>query len=271
MKLFGGNRQNGVCLNPADFLLDRSHVLNRNTPFFTVEEYKAIRTNIIFSIPADGCKVIGVTSAEMMEGKSINCLNLAITFAQTGARVLLMDCDLRLPKIARLLGMTATPGISNVLVGLSHLDGAIQKTSYEGLDVIHSGNIPPNPSELLGSLKMRAVMEELKTRYSYILIDTPPVNVVSDAVVLSKYFSGVILVARSGLSEKESVKNAVDQFQFVNASIFGFILNAVPDAGAKRNKRYYRKQGRYGRYDSGEPEAERTPRKESAEEALLPK
>lgn len=269
MNLFWGNKKNRTRLKPSEFIFDRSHVLNRKTPFLTVEEYKAIRTNIIFSIPTDGCKVIGLTSAEMMEGKSINCLNLAITFAQTGARVLLMDCDLRLPKIARLLAMTATPGISNVLVGLSSLEEAIQQTDYVGLDVIHSGNIPPNPSELLGSLKMRAVIEELKNRYSYILIDTPPVNVVSDAVVLSEFFSGVILVARSGVSEKESVKNTVEQFQFVNANILGFILNAVPDARTKRNKSYYRKKGQYGRY--GNTESEGILQKELSEEALLPR
>ena len=214
-----------------------------------MKSIKAIRTNIAFSIPEDGCKVIAITSAETLEGKSINCLNLAITFSETGARVLLIDCDLRLPRIARLLTVVKTPGISNVLVGLSTLDEAIQQTQYHGLDVISSGDIPPNPSELLGSGRMQDVLEELKKRYDYIFIDTTPVNVVSDTLVLSKFLSGVILIVRSGISEKESIKNAVEQLKFVNANILGMIFNAVQEQKSKYHSSYYRKHSRYGEYN----------------------
>jgi succinoglycan biosynthesis transport protein ExoP len=117
------------------------------------------------------------------------------------------------------------------------------------LDVILSGKIPPNPSELLGSKKMQEVLEMLKTRYDYILIDTPPVNVVSDALELSKLLSGVILVVRSGISKKEPVKRAIERLRFVDANILGFILNAVPNTKSGCYESYYS----YAGYDGNPP------------------
>jgi len=246
---------------------ERAQILNSKSSFSLVEDYKAIRANIIFSIPADGCKLIGITSADSMEGKSINCLNQAITFAETGARVLVMDCDLRLPKLGRLLAQTSVPGVSNVLVGLSNLTEAIQKTEYKGLDVLLSGTIPPNPSELLGSAKMKALLEQLKSQYDYILVDTPPINVVSDALVLSEFLTGVVIIVRSGVTEKESVRSAVEQLRFVNATILGFVLNAVPDERSKRYKKYYSKYDRYYRYGKAQKPTEENPNQERVKES----
>ncbi|MBP8641128.1 MAG: CpsD/CapB family tyrosine-protein kinase [Oscillospiraceae bacterium] len=234
----------------ASILHDRSFILNDKTPFSIIEEYKTLRTNIMFSIPSEGCKVVGMTSAQSMDGKSINCLNLAITVAQTGARVLLIDGDLRLPKVARLLDMEAIPGISNVLVGLSTLKEAVKPTPFSGLHVLLSGDIPPNPSELLGSESMGKLLEELKTRYDYIFIDLPPVNIVSDAMAMSKFLSGEIIVVRSGLSDRENVARAIGQLEFVDANVLGIILNGVPVKTGGRLGRYgkYGKYGKYGHY-----------------------
>ena len=230
--------------NAGSILHDREFILNGKTPFPITEEYKTLRTNIMFSIPAEGCKMVGITSAQSMDGKSINCLNLAITVAQTNARVLLVDADLRLPKIARLLDMDAIPGISNVLVGLSSLKESVKASAYPGLDVLLSGDIPPNPSELLGSETMSKLLAELGKSYDYIFFDMPPVNVVSDAVAMSKYLSGVVLVVRAGMSDRENVTKAINQLEFVDATILGIVLNGVqPGTGRKYGK--YRKYRKY--------------------------
>ena len=225
---------------------DRSFIVNEKTAFSITEEYKTLRTNIMFSIPSDGCKIIGVSSSEPMEGKSINCLNLAITFAQTNTRVLLMDCDLRLPKQASLLAMDAIPGISNVLVGMSTIKEAVQKTCYPNLDVILSGDIPPNPSELLGSDNMKKVIDELSRSYDYIFVDLPPINVVSDAAVMSKCLSGVVLVVRAIVSKRDTVIKAINQLELSGTNIIGIVLNGINNKTGFGGK--YGKYGHYGKY-----------------------
>jgi len=216
---------------------DKNFIISDNTAFSIKEEYKTLRTNIMFSIPSEGCKVIGITSAGPMEGKSINCLNLAITFAQTNARVLLIDCDLRLPRQARLAGMDSIPGISNILVGMNNIDESIHKTNFFGLDMILSGDIPPNPSELLGSENMGKIINELSQNYDYIFVDLPPINVVADAVAMSKYLSGIVLVVRAIISQRDSVIKAINQLELVDAKIIGILLNGVKN-----------KTGFYGKY-----------------------
>lgn len=232
---------------------ERTFILSQKTPFSTLEEYKALRTNIIFSLPDEKCKVIGMTSANSREGKSINCLNLAITFAQTNAKVLLLDCDLRLPKQSRLLEIEAVPGISNVLIGMNTLSESIRKTRFECMDVLPSGDIPPNPSELLGCEKMGRVIEELKNSYDYIFVDLPPINVVADAAVMSKYLSGIVLVVRSGSSKKEEEVRAITQLEFVHANLLGILLNfAVGNgSGEKYKGSKYGYQKYYRQYSYG--------------------
>lgn len=231
----------------ASILHDRSFILNDKTPFSIIEGYKTLRTNIMFSIPMEGCKIIGVTSPQPMVGKSITCLNLAITVAQTKARVLLIDGDLRLPKVARLLEAEAIPGLSNVLVGLSSINEAVMITRHSGLHVLFSGDIPPNPSELLGSATMGRLLEELKTGFDYIFVDLPPINVVSDAAAISKFMSGEILVVRAGMSDRENLTRAINQMKFVDANILGVVLNGVQTKPGGRLGRYGR-FGKYGKY-----------------------
>lgn len=219
---------------------DRSFIINENSDFCVIEEYKTLRTNIVLSFPSEGCRMIGITSAQPDEGKSTNCLNLAITFAQMEARVLLIDCDLRIPSQARLIGMKATPGISNVLVGMCTVEEAIRETEYPGVDVLLSGDIPPNPSELLGSEKMEKILADLSQKYDYILIDLPPVNIVADTVILSKYMSGVLLVVRLRISSRDSVAEAIKKLELAKTNIIGVLL-----AGMKNKKLL---TGRYKKY-----------------------
>lgn len=236
---------------------ETSIVLNGNAHFFVKEAYKALRTNIVFSLPFDECKKIAVTSALAGEGKSTNCLNLAISFAQMGAKTLIIDADLRRPNISKLLGQKASPGLSNVLVGLTNAEGVINSTEYPNLDAVFSGDIPPNPTELLISEKMNETIEKLALKYDYIFIDCPPVNVVTDASIISKYVSGVILVVRQGDTTKDDVLEAKKQLDFSGAKLIGTILNDASDINSKYgyNKKHYkyskyRRKNKYsGEYD----------------------
>lgn len=230
----------------TSLLHDRNFIINDNTAFSIKEEYKTLRTNIMFSIPSDECKVIGITSAEPMEGKSINCLNLAITFAQTNARVLLIDCDLRLPRQASLVDMDSIPGISNILVGMNSVTESIHKTRLSGLDVVLSGDIPPNPSELLGSENMGKIIKELSRNYDYIFVDLPPINIVADAAVMSKYLSGMILVVRAIISQRDTVIKAVNQLERVEANVIGIVLNGVKNKISFYGKYKSNKYSKYG-------------------------
>lgn len=234
-----------------DIAEERRHILSFQSDFYTREAYKALRTNVTFSLATEGCKVIAITSSLASEGKSITALNLAISFAEAGERVLLVDCDLRRPNQARLLDLKPRPGLANVLVRLASAEEAIRPGIRKGLDVLPSGDIPPNPSELLGSNRMWELVEELKPRYDYIFIDTPPVNVVADASIVSKYADGVLFVVRQRESEKDPLLTAVGQLEFASAKLLGFVLNGVRTDGSGRYgygkyKKYKKKYKKYG-------------------------
>lgn len=234
--LFGKSDQHAV----QNIKAERQHILSKKTPFNIVEEYKALRTNIQFSTTSDGCKVIGLTSSKSGEGKSITSLNLALTFAETHAKVLVIDSDLRKPKISRLLKAKAIPGLSNVLVNMSTVDEAIQTMKFEDhtVDLLLSGDIPPNPSELLGSNKMKELVKTLSQRYDYIFFDTPSVGIVTDAVILSSLFTGMVFVVRSGQTQQDLVHNALNQLKFSGANVLGFVLNGVNAKGTRRYSAY---------------------------------
>ena len=226
-------------------------ILSDDAPFFVKEAYKALRTNIIFSLPIDECKKIAVTSALAGEGKSTNCLNLAISFAQMGSKTIIVDADLRRPNISKLLDKKASPGLSNVLVGLSSLDEVICKTKFDNLDTIFSGDIPPNPTELLISDRMNEMLDKLSENYDYIFIDCPPINVVTDASIISKYVSGMIMVVRQGETTKDDVLEAKNQLDFAGAKIIGTILNDAGESGAAYKYKNYKYLKKYKKYKKG--------------------
>ena len=241
---------------------EQEHILNNETAFSIREAYNVLRTNLIFSIPKECSKIIGVTSAERAEGKSINILNLAICIAETNARVLLIDCDMRIPKIYRLLDLSASPGIANVIVGLETVDKTIKATRFANLHVLVSGNVQPNPTELLGSERFGNLVHRLSEMYDFILIDTPPVNLVADASIISKHLAGYVFVVHQGLSERDSVVYALQQLKFVNAKILGFLLNGVTYSGS----RYKYKYKKYGGYEYKSKTAEPAPAVSAADE-----
>lgn len=216
----------------------RQFVLNDNTPFQIQEGYKALRTNIIFSLPEAESNKIIVSSSVASEGKSTTCVNIAISFAEINKRVIIIDCDLRRPNISNLLDIPQNPGLSNVLVRMNDLDSAIRKNVRPNLDVLASGAIPPNPSELLASSKMQEIIETLGREYDYVFVDTPPVLAVTDTAILTKYCSGVLLVAQHNRTDRRAVAEAVEQLRLANAKILGGIFNGVDNDTTAYKRRY---------------------------------
>ena len=209
------------------FLNTRRQILNKKSSFAVREAYKSLRTNVRFFLRDKGCKRISITSAVAGEGKSITLLNLAISVAEDGNKVLLIDGDLRRPALGRLLVEPASPGLSNVLAGITTPQEAIRTELYPNLDVLFSGDIPPNPSELLGRDKMGELIEEMSKKYDYILVDTPPVNVVSDASIVANLLDGVLLLVRQGRTRKDAIKRAVSNLELTGIKPLGFVLNGV--------------------------------------------
>ena len=243
---------------------DRKYILTSKSEFYLREAYKTMRTNVNFALTdTEGCKVVLVTSAMQSEGKSLTALNLAISLAQTDQKVLIVDCDLRRPKLNRLLNMNALSGLSNLLMDSNRMDVTILNHESMGIDMILSGDIPPNPSELLASARMQRLMEALRERYDYIIIDSPPVDMVVDAVVLSPLCDGVLFVVKADQSERGAVAHAIEQLEYAKAKILGFVLNGIgPETGGYGKYKYgkygYGKYkysrygyGKYGRYGYG--------------------
>ena len=224
---------------------ERKHILTEKSGFFQREAYKVMRTNVSFALAdKEGCKVIAVTSALQSEGKSITSLNLAISLGQADMRVLIIDGDLRRPKLGRLLNLSAPVGLSNVLLDAGQLDLALITGDSHGIDVLLAGDIPPNPSELLTSAKMQQLLEKLRGEYDYIIIDTSPVDMVVDAVALAPLVDGLLFVVRANQSERGAVVQGIDQLQYVRANVLGFVLNGVDGEGSNKYRRY----SRYNRY-----------------------
>ncbi len=230
-------------------------VLNKDTPFSVSEAYKSARTNIMFSLKdVKGGKSIIVTSGGPGEGKSTSCINLAISFAQMGSRVVLVDADMRKPKIHRYFKCKNKEGLSNVLGGFCELDSTISHNKENGIDIITAGHIPPNPAELIASHEMDEVIAELTKRYDYVFIDTPPINVVTDASLLAKKTVGVILVVRYYITNRDDIEKSIKSLNFAGARIAGLLFNGVEKGiylNGYRERRYgYRSRRGYS-YDYG--------------------
>lgn len=227
------------------FTAQRRMLLGPNSSFYIQEAYNTLRTNIRFAIPGEGCKRLCLTSGLASEGKSTTILNLAISFAETGSKVLLIDGDMRRPSLARLLIEKASPGLSNLLAGLCEAQDVVRKNVRPNLDMIFSGEIPPNPLELLGNPKMKTLIDEMSVRYDYILVDTPPVSIVSDACEVANVTDGVLFLVRQNATEKEAVIRGVKQLELSNSRLLGFVMNGIVEEGGKSYKYRYRYRYRY--------------------------
>jgi capsular exopolysaccharide synthesis family protein len=220
-------------------------LLDREFSFQTTEAYKTLRANLIFSLSTKKNKTFAVTSSMQHEGKSTTAANLALTFAQMQAKVLLIDADLRKPIQHKLFKLKNKVGLSTLLCGMHSFKEVINENIIPGLDIMTSGTIPPNPSEMLSSENMKVLLEELASYYDYIIIDTPPVNIVSDVLTLSNSIAGVVLVAMSGITTYESYQSAVEAIKFANGSVLGSVITKVPGSNSKGAKHYRRRYG-YG-------------------------
>lgn len=218
--------------------------------FAAAEAYKLLRTNLIFSFSGEKkCRIVGVTSAVEEEGKSTVICNLAYSLAQAGLSVLLVDGDLRKPTIAAKLSVDRVPGLTNLLVSRDDYKKFIQQSPHApGVDLLTAGDIPPNPSELLGSERMEQVMEEMSKDYEYILLDLPPVTVVSDTVSVSKIMDGVVLVVRGNVAQRKPLAEMLRQLKLVNIRILGFVYRDLLPTGGRYYKRYKGKYRYYYRY-----------------------
>jgi polysaccharide biosynthesis transport protein len=225
------------------------------------EAYRGIRTNILFSSADVSPQVMLISSSAPAEGKTVTAANLAIVMAQMGNKVLLIDCDMRKPKINKIFETSRDIGISTILVGRCEIDEAIISTTIPNLDIISSGPLPPNPSEIIGSNKMVTVINKLRDRYERIIIDSPPITAVTDAAVLAKYADGIIIIIRCGETHVEIIKNGLNQLRSVNAHIFGAILNCV---NMGRESYYYYQYHYYYYGEDGEKKRKVRSRKKSS-------
>lgn len=200
------------------------------------EQFRTIRTNITFSMPDEELKTILVTSSTSGEGKSTTAANLGVVFAQEGKRVLIIDGDLRKPTLHQTFKTFNKVGLSNVLARKVPFHEAVQEAFIVGLYVLTSGPIPPNPAELLSSTAMDTLIQDVKKDFDIIIFDAPPLLIVSDAQILSNKCDGTLLIANSGVAEKEVVQKAKAILKASQAKILGVVLNNYV---SPRNKHYY--------------------------------
>ena len=210
-------------------------VMEKAPKSIDAEAYRSLRSNIEYSSFDDEYRAIVVTSSVPGEGKSTTSGNLALSLAQSGNKVLLVDCDMRKPSIHKKFKISNISGTAELLLRKESFED-VANFYNENLTIITAGKIPPNPSEMLSSRAMTAFIKEMKEEFKYIILDTPPLQAVTDAQVLSTKADGVLLVVRAGSTKREMVLNSVDLIKKVHGKIIGTVLNGVEN---KKNNYYY--------------------------------
>ena len=228
---------------------DMKKTLHKNLEFTAVEQYKILRTNLDFTLPEDvKCPIIGVTSSMRGEGKSTTAVSLSYVLAEKGNPVLLIDGDLRIPSIAKKMNIEPSPGLTDLLMGhgahMPDFQSALLKNWY----ILPSGDIPPNPSELLGSRRMEYILNSLRESFDYIVIDLPPVNIVSDALSIASLITGMVVVVREDYTEKKELERCFRQLQLSNVNVLGCILNESKNDGGSYKKYKKHKYYKYYKY-----------------------
>ena len=213
-------------------------LINDKTPFAIRESFNQLRTNILYTPnDIDGCPVYAITSAEMSVGKSTVSANLALSFANADKNVLLIDADMRRPTQHRIFGYNRKQaGLSELLAGVKDSDTDVICTPFTGLDVITSGIIPPNPSELLHSKKLAVYLKKWRSEYDLVLIDLPPVGVVTDPVTIADQVNGYIIVAMSDKSDARRINGAIKTIRMTGAKIIGLVINGTSLRGDGKHK-----------------------------------
>ena len=243
MKFF--NRKNKI-LSHDTIVNDAKRIIGEDTPFAVTEAYRTLCTNVLYISVEGRCKKICVTSALSGEGKTSVSINFARTLSEhsDSIRVLLIDADMRKSRVSRLLPEIEddSHGLTEYLAGIDKEPNIINVPGTR-LSLITSGAESVNPAALLNSTKMRQLVENLEEKFDYIIFDTPPVNVVSDAVVLNEFVNGYLLVVRADYSDVRSISSAIDSLEQVGANIFGFVLDSL---NLKYDHKYKKRSGAYG-------------------------
>lgn len=211
-----------------------------SSPFAVTEAFNSIRTQLIFTGKGEKCPVFVVTSALSDDGKTTNAVSLAISFAMADQKVLLIDADMRKPSIHRYFNLECRNGLSELLAGMTS-EIKLRRTETKNLSVLTAGQIPPNPAELLGTKQMDALLEYVRKYFDYVIIDTPPVNIVTDACVLAEKVTGYVFVVQSGKNHIQDLRKATQQIELMNGHILGLVLNdpnnkTVPDYSYRYDK-----------------------------------
>ena len=220
--------------------VDKSkNVINNDSKFAIVEGYKIARTNLVFSLAAAENNIAVVTSWSKGEGKSTATSNLAISFSKMGKRVLLIDCDLRRPNVHNLLKLDNSIGLSEVAGKFRTFKEAVHQEVLPCLDVLTSGSIPPNPSELLGSSSFDALINSIRNEYEYIIIDSPPLGVVTDTLLLKDYIGGYVVVVREKVTTHGDIEKTMQSIKLADSKILGFLKVGCSVHEKKHYKGYY--------------------------------
>ena len=203
------------------------------------EAYNLLRTNLMFATKRNdrNARVIGITSSAHGEGKSLTVINLAYSIAESGRKVILVECDLRVPTLRKKLNLPRSTGLSNILAGINSEKATLHSdVLIKGLDFVQAGDIPPNPSELLGSKAFTNLIDTLADNYDVILLDLPPIGKVSDALVVSRCTDGLVIVVRNDYTNASELDYTLRQCELVDAKVLGFVYNG---SGAKSKKYKY--------------------------------
>jgi succinoglycan biosynthesis transport protein ExoP len=216
---------------------DKLPVLTSAVPHDFGEAFRSLRTSLVFTNGSPGNRTIAVTSTQPLEGKTTTACNLAVALALGGARVMLIDADMRRPGLHRTMGLPNEIGLSHVLTGQARVRDAVQRTSENNLFVMSAGHVPPNPSELLASERMRHLIANLEAGpFDWVIMDTPPVLAVTDSVILAPYMSGLVFVVGAEMTRRAHAERAIKTIQAGKPNIIGAVLNRVD---LNRNKYYY--------------------------------
>lgn len=216
-----------------------SLITHTNPKSVISEKFRGIRSNIMFSTAGNDVKTLVVTSEQPTVGKSLISANLAIAYAQAGYKTLLMDGDMRKPTQHYLFNSPNIDGLSNLIINKTYIKKAVYNTEIDNLDLITSGPIPPNPSELIGSLQFQKVLEELNEVYDFVVIDTPPVNTVTDAQLYAEISGYVALVVNVKSNERKAVLKSKELIQKTGAKILGVVLNKTEHDKSSSYYAYY--------------------------------
>ena len=224
-----------------------NNLTNRRVPFAIVESYKNLRTSLAFLLSENEGNSFTITSANAGEGKSTTSANLAVAFSQLGKKVLIIDADLRKASLHKKFKIENDVGLSDVIIGSVNISDAV-KNITPMLSILTAGNLPPNPSELLDSQSFSDLMVYLNSTYDLVILDTPPLNVVSDSLIVAPNTTGVVLVIRDGYTPHYSIKKAIEAMRFSNVNILGTIMNGI---NPRSRSRYIYRKSKYYSYNPG--------------------